>query len=213
MSKVILLEQLREFTLAVTGELVFPVAQQKEDTEPPKPRAAEVFCPRLPDSKAAKKKAPYILHQIVTGADRQAPGQAVRSKTEVRTIFCVYDPNEQTGGMALLTLMEQLRIAFLERPIVGGQFRLDLEAGIESLVYAEDTAPYHAGEMITNWIMPPVKRLDATRIVHGMPPWDPNPRHLEETFKLAGKEKPRPIPPEETIEKSKGSEFNGKENG
>lgn len=212
MSKVILLEQLQEFTQAVTGDLVFPVAIQKGDQESLPPRAAEVYFPRLPDSKAARKKAPYILHQVITGKDSQAPGQVVSSKTTVRTIFCVYDPNEQTGGLALLTLMEQLRIAFLERPIVGGQFRLDLEAGIESLVYAEDTAPYYAGEMITNWIMPSVKRLDATRIVHGMPPWDPNPRHLEETFKLAGKEK-SPIPPEELIEKTKGSDSDGKENG
>lgn len=67
MSKVILLEQLKEFTQAVTGELVFPVATQKEDQEPPPPRAAEVYCPRLPDSKVAKKKAPYILHQVITG--------------------------------------------------------------------------------------------------------------------------------------------------
>ena len=213
MSRVILLEQLREFTRAVTGELFFPVAQQKEDALPPPPRETEVFCPRLPDSKAARKKAPYILHQVLTGKDSQAPGQQVSSKTTVRTIFCVYDPNEQTGGMALLTLMEQLRIAFLERPIVGGQFRLDLEAGIESFVYPEDSAPYYAGEMTTIWNMPPIKRLDATRIVHGMPPWDPNPRHLQETVKLAGKERPRPIPPEETIEKPKGSDSDGKENG
>ena len=213
MSKVILLEQLKEFTQAVTGELVFPVAVQKEDLEPPSPRAAEVYCPRLPDSKAAKKKAPYILHQVITGKDSQAPGQMVSSKTTVRTIFCVYDPNEQTGGLALLTLMEQLRIAFLERPIVGGQFELDLEAGIEFLVYSEDTAPFYAGEMITTWHLPPVKRLDATRIVHGMPPWDPNPRHLQETVRLAGKEKPRPIPPEELIEETKGSDSDGKENG
>ena len=213
MSRVILLEQLREFTRAVTGELFFPVAQQKEDALPPPPREAEVFCPRLPDSKAARKKAPYILHQVLTGKDSQAPGQQVSSKTTVRTIFCVYDPNEQTGGMALLTLMEQLRIALLERPIVGAQFRLDLEAGIESFVYPEDSAPYYAGEMTTIWNMSPVKRLDATRIVHGMPPWDPNPRHLQETVKLAGKEKPRPIPPEETIEKPKGSDSDGKENG
>ena len=62
MSKVILLQELKKFTLEVTQDLIFPVVQQKEDKEPPKPRAAEVFCTRLPDSKAAKKKAPYILH-------------------------------------------------------------------------------------------------------------------------------------------------------
>lgn len=188
MSKVILLEQLKEFSEGVTRDLIFPVAQQKEDKEPPKPRAAEVFCARLPDSKAAKKKAPYMLHQIITGKDAQTAGQMVDSLATVRTIFCVYNPNEQEGGLALLTIMEQLRISLLERVVVGAQFRLDLEAGIETLVYPEDSAPYYAGEMITVWHLPPVRRLDTTRVIHGMPPWDPHPQHLEETFTLKGSE-------------------------
>ena len=188
MSKVILLNELRDFTEAVTRDLVFPVAQQKDDKEPPAPRAAEVFRTRLPDSKSAKKKAPYILHQIITSKDVQAEGSQVKGVVTVRTIFCVYHPDEQEGGLALLTLMEQLRISLLERPIVGAQFMLDLEAGMESMVYPEDTAPYYAGEMVTVWRMPPIRRLDTTRVIHGMPPWDPNPRHLEETIKLKGSE-------------------------
>lgn len=212
MSKVILLKELKAFTLDVTRDLIFPVAQQKEDKEPPKPRAAEVFCTRLPDSKSAKKKAPYILHQFINDKTIQPKDQRLNSTAVVRSIFCVYNPDEQEGGLALLTLMDQLYLSLLERPIVGAQFTLDLEAGMESMAYSEDSTPYFAGEMVTVWRMPPVKRLDATRIVHGMPPWDPNPRHLQETFKLAEKEK-SPIPPEETIEKPKGSELNGKENG
>lgn len=213
MSKVILLEQLKEFTQAVTGELVFPVAMQKEDALPPEPRTVEVYCTRLPDSKAAKKKAPYILHQFLNDKIIQPEGQRADDTVTVRSIFCVYNPNEQEGGLSLLSLMDQVKISLLERSIVGGQFVLDLKAGMESMAYVEDSAPYYAGEMITNWKMPPIKRLDATRIVHGMPPWDTNPRHLQETFKLAGKEKPHPIPPEELIEKTKGSDSDGKENG
>lgn len=213
MSKVILLNELRDFTLEVTRDLIFPVAMQKEDKEPPAPRAVEVFRMRLPDSKAAKKKAPYILHQFLNDKIIQLEGQRADDTVTVRSIFCIYNPNEQEGGLSLLSLMDQVKLSLIERPIVGGQFVLDLKAGMESMAYTEDSAPYYAGEMITNWIMPPVKRLDTTRIVHGMPPWDPNPRHLQETFKLAGKGKPRPIPPEEMIEKPKGSELNGKENG
>lgn len=184
MNRVILLERLREFTEGVTGDLRFPVSQQRGDPEGLPPRAAEVFCARLPDSREAKKKAPYILHQVITGKDAQTPGGPVNSETAVRSIFCVYHPDEQQGGLALLTLMEQLRVALLERVVIGAQFRLDLEAGIETLVYPEDTAPYYAGEMITTWHMPPVARLDTTRTVHGMPPWDPSPRHTEETIRL-----------------------------
>lgn len=188
MSMVILLEQLKEFTENATRNIILPVSYQKGDPEPPPPRAAEVFRARLPDSKAAKKKAPYILHQIMTNKDAQNEGILLDSEAVVRTIFCVYHPDEQQGGVALLSLMDQLRISFLERVVVGAQFRLDLEAGIEVLVYPEDTAPYYAGEMVTTWHLPPVKRLDTTRVIHGMPPWDPNARHLEEIIGLKGSE-------------------------
>lgn len=98
----------------------------------------------------------------------------------------MYHPDEQEGGLALLTLMDQLYLSLLERPIVGAQFVLDLKAGMESMAYPEDSAPYFAGEMVTVWRMPPVRRLDTTRMIHGMPPWDPDPQHHEETFALKG---------------------------
>ncbi len=158
MTKVILLEQLKTFTEATTCDLLLPAAQQKEDPEPPFPRPAAVYRSRLPDSRAAKKKAPYILHQIITGKDMQAPGECVEASAVVRSIFCVYHSDEQEGGLALLNLMERLRIALLEQVVVGRQFKLDLKAGLESLIYPEDTAPYYAGEMVSTWILPPVNR-------------------------------------------------------
>ena len=103
MSKVILLKELKAFTLDVTRDLIFPVAQQKEDKEPPNPRAAEVFCTRLPDSKSAKKKAPYILHQFINDKTIQPKDQRLNSTAVVRSIFCVYNPDEQEGGLALPT--------------------------------------------------------------------------------------------------------------
>lgn len=186
MSKVILLNELKTFTLGVTRDLIFPVAHQKADSQPPPPKAVDVFCTRLPDSSSAKKKAPYILHQFINGKDIQPPGQQVDRTAVVRSIFCVYNLNEQEGGLALLTLMDRLNISLLERPIVGAQFLLDLEAGVETLAYPEPTAPYYSGEMITVWKLPPVRRLDATRVTHGMPPWDPSPRHEKETITLKG---------------------------
>lgn len=192
MSKVILLERLKEFTEDVTGEILLPVAHQKGDPEPPPPRVAQVFLARVPDGKASKKKAPYILHQVIAGRDEQTEEPRPSSSAVVRTVFCVYHPDEQQGGMALLALMEQLRIAFLERPILGAQFTLDTQAGIETVIYSDEgehsTAPYYLGEMMTTWHLPPVKRLDTTRVIHGMPPWDPNARHLEEIIGLKGSE-------------------------
>ena len=154
MTKVVLLKQLKEYTIEKTKDLLLPVAQQKEDKEPPKDRPAAVYRTRLPDSRAAKKKAPYVLHQVITGKDAQSAGQAATSRVTIRTIFCVYHKDEEEGGLALLNLMERLRIGMLEDQIIGKQFRLDLEAGLESLVYPEDTAPYYAGEMISVWKLP-----------------------------------------------------------
>lgn len=158
MTKVILLEQLAQYTREKTRDLLLPVARQKEDKAPPTDRAAQVYCTRLPDSTAAKKKAPYILHQIITGKDSQGPGGPVDSLATVRTIFCVYHPDEQEGGLALLNLMERLRIGLLEDRLIGKQFRLDLGSGLESLVYPENLAPYYSGELISVWRMPIIER-------------------------------------------------------
>jgi len=157
MTKVILLEQLRDFTLAATADLIMPTSMQDGDKEQ-KHRAAEVFLMRLPDSRSAKKKAPYVLHQIITGADKQVPGDRDSSAVTVRSIFCVYNDNEQDGGLMLLNLMERLRIGLLKKVVIGNQFTLDKEAGLETLVYPDDTAPYYAGEMISVWKLPAVER-------------------------------------------------------
>lgn len=157
MNRVVLLNRLKDFTEEVTADLLMPVRIQSEkDTQTE--RAAEVHLMRLPDSKAAHKKAPYILHQIITGADQQVPGSRDESRTTVRSIFCVYSDNEEEGGMILLNLMERLRIAFLRKRVIGNQFTLDLEAKLESLCYPDDTAPYFAGEMISVWKLPTIER-------------------------------------------------------
>lgn len=158
MTKVTLLNQLKDFTEHSVDGILLPVAPQKGDDGKPQMRVPEVHCARLPDSKSAKKKAPYILHQILNGRDIQPSGNRATSVAIVRSIFCVFDNDEQQGGLALLEVMERLRIDLLETEVIGGQFHLDLEAGIESVVYPEDTAPYYAGEMITTWKLPIIER-------------------------------------------------------
>lgn len=158
MTKVILLERLRDFTREATKQIIMPVARQEEDKEPPLPRAAGVYLMRLPDSSLYQKRAPYILHQIITGKDGQDPGQQPYASATVRSIFCVYHDDEQEGGLLLLNLMERLRIALGEQAVVGKQFRLDKKAGLETLVYPDTIAPYYGGELISTWILPPVER-------------------------------------------------------
>jgi len=151
MTAVILLEQLKAFTEEATKDLIMPTKMQKGDTEQAY-RAAEVHKMRLPDSGSATKKAPYIIHQVITGKD------TTESQTKVRSIFCVYNENEEEGGLMLLNLVERMRIALLKAGTVGNQFTLDINAGLERLIYPDDTAPFYAGEMISTWKMPTVKR-------------------------------------------------------
>lgn len=168
MTKVILLEQLKAFTEDVTREILLPVQMQEKDESQPPDRAASVYVPRLPKLSAYKQKAPFITHESVTSKDilTQAPNgyQFMQASAVVRSCFCVYHPNEQEGGLALLNLMERLRIALLETVVIGKQFTLDVKEGVESLVYPSNpnqtaNSPFYLGEMITTWRLPSVERI------------------------------------------------------
>lgn len=159
MDRITLLEQLKLATQQATENLLLPVRQQQcQDQGWQEERAPEVYLMRLPDESTAKKKVPYILHQIITGKDVQPAGERVQSSATVRSIFCVYARDSQEGGLMLLNTMERLRIHLLENVVLGRQFELDLQAGVETLIYPDDTAPYYAGEMATEWKMPATER-------------------------------------------------------
>lgn len=200
-TKVGLLYALEEFTKRATRDIILPVRRQSRDEQEPKPRTAAVFKTRLPDMESFEKKAPFILHQAVTGGDaiknvNKGTGQQTRremySICVVRSVFCVYHPDEQEGGLALLNLMEEMRIALLLFPILDKMFELDLEEGISQMVYPETgergTAPYYLGEMVTTWKLPPINRLDAARVIHGLPPIDPKAAHCKDILTEKGME-------------------------
>jgi len=157
MNRITLLEQLRDITKTATGDIILPVKEQKGDAEKIT-RAADIHLMRLPDSRAAQKKAPYIIHQLITGKDIQPQGEDESASAVVRSIFCVYNDDEEEGSLMLVNLMERLRIHLLKQVVIGDQFQLDLVAGLESIIYPEDTAPYYAGEMVSTWILPAIQR-------------------------------------------------------
>ena len=157
MNRVDLLDSLAEFTKNTVADLILPVRAQKNNQNPT-PRAADVYKMRLPDSNSSTLKAPYILHQVITGKDTQLSGQDAASRCSMRSIFVVYGDDESEGALHLLNLMERLRIELLKTQVLSRRYQLDLEAGVETLVYPEDTAPYFMGEMATTWIMPVVRR-------------------------------------------------------
>lgn len=157
MTRLDLLKSFQILTVEETKDIIMPTALQKGDEEQ-EYRTAAVHLMRLPESSAVKKKAPYILHQLITGKDHQATGTEASASAVVRSIFCVYNGNEEEGALMLVNLMERLRIRLLRQVVMDGRYQLDLEAGLEMLIYPDDTAPYYAGEMISTWKLPAIKR-------------------------------------------------------
>ena len=86
MTSVVLLEQLKAFTEKIMSDMILPVAMQQGDTEQAY-RAPEVYLMRLPDSRAAKKKAPYIIHRVIPLATEQQPGNEERIEHEITRIL------------------------------------------------------------------------------------------------------------------------------
>lgn len=191
-TKVGLLYALKAFTDRVTGNMKLPVKRQSRDEKDPPPRAAAVFLARLPDMTSFEKKAPFILHQAVTGLDElgnvnRGTGMQIRRELEsrcvIRSVFCVYNPDGQEGGLTLLNLMEEMRTALLLFPVLDNVFELDMNEGISQMVYPETgergTAPYYLGEMVTTWKLPVIKRLDGARVAQGLPPTDPKAKQTD----------------------------------
>ncbi|MCC8080170.1 MAG: hypothetical protein LUC98_02040 [Lachnospiraceae bacterium] len=156
MNKVFLLEALKDVTEKAVSDLILPTAPQKTD-DAPEARAPEVYLMRLPDSSAAKKKVPYIIHQIVTGKDVQPRGQLAEASATVRSVFAVYSGDEQEGGLMLLNLMERVRIELLRHPVIDRRYVLDKQEGLETIIYPDDTSPYFIGEMASVWKLPDVQ--------------------------------------------------------
>jgi len=154
MTSVGLLEAIKAFSGEVLKDLIMPV-RPSEEVEEPEPRAASVYTGHLPELGSIERKAPCVLHQVVTRKDIQLPGQPFPSSAAVvRSALCVYNEDEEEGGLMLLNLMERLRISLLRKVVLNRQFKLDLQAGLETLTYdsvGRPTHPYYLGEMISVW--------------------------------------------------------------
>ncbi len=157
MTKVMLIESLKEFIAEAVSSFSLPCKPEKGDTEQIF-RAPDVHRMRLPDSNSATKKAPYIIVQFVNGNDLWKDGTQSEATAVVRFIFCVYCEDEEEGAMSLLNVMEKVRQKLLSVEVIGDCFKLDTGEGLESLVYPEDTAPFYAGEMIGTFEIPPIER-------------------------------------------------------
>ncbi len=157
MTKVDFLDALTYFTRESVEGLLLPTRPQKNG-EGGQLRPPDVYRMRLPDHRASESKAPYIIHQVITGKDSQSAGSRPETVAVVRTIFTVYHEDESEGALALLGLMERLRIALLRQGVLVGRYQLDLEIGMEHIIYPDDISPFYAGEMASTWRLPNVER-------------------------------------------------------
>lgn len=153
-----LLCDLKTFCERQTAHFLYCVPVQKGDTEE-KCRPPNVFKQRVPHTDEAEKYSPLILVQYLGGGTKQPQGLRAETIAKIRISFCVYDRiSEEEGSIALLTLMDAVKHSLLQQVIIGKQFKLDLETGVEDEVYNENTAPYYIGELNCVFKLPPVER-------------------------------------------------------
>ena len=126
MDRVMLLEELKAVTEDAVKDLIMPVKIQSENEEQ-QYRAAEVYLMRLPDGSAAKKKAPYIIHQAITSKDTQPSGELEAGVAVVRSIFAVYNDDEQEGGLMLLNPFEGVMMLMV---LIGAIFTFEGVAAV-----------------------------------------------------------------------------------
>lgn len=157
MTRLNLLDAIADFTSETMKEVVLPVRVQSED-ETETERPPFVYRMRLPDAASATKRAPYILHQLITGDDEQEPGNPRESYAQIRSLFCVYGEDDQEGALRLLAVTEHFRVALLKQSVLAHQFFLDLTEKLSTMFYTDSTAPYFCAEMISTWKIPSIER-------------------------------------------------------
>ena len=151
------LDDLCAFMREATKTLWLPVQPTKENREPEN-RAPAVYKMRLPDEKSYKDQAPYLINQILTIEDHQYPGQRGEARCTVRTNFCIFCADEMQGALHLLNVIEDVRQAILREQIVAKLYQVDLEEGIDSVIYDKTPIPFFIGEMVSVWKIPTIER-------------------------------------------------------
>ena len=156
MDAVQFLTAIKADTETALENLVMPYKPAKG--EEPGNRAPSVWRMRLAKSSAAQKVAPYIIHQVITTDAKQEPGQFDENSLCLRSIYCVYNEDEEEGSLGLLTMMERLRIHWLKDRVIDGRYELDMKQGIQTLIYPEETNDFFLGESVSYWKLPVVQR-------------------------------------------------------
>ncbi len=157
MVRTVLLNDLKELCQDALKDMKLPTAVQKGDEEEIR-KAPDIYLMRLPEAESYKKRAPYIIIQFLEGQDIQQAGQQSRSVALVRFVCVVYDRNSEHGALALLGVMDAIRIRLISQGIVGKHFKLNINEGVHSVIYGNEEAPYYGGEITCQFFLPPIER-------------------------------------------------------
>ena len=155
-----LLQRLAKRVDQALKDLRLPVNPDSQRGKKAEPRAPATYLMRVKTLGLAslESKVPYVMHQVVEGSDIQKEGEDTQCRVQLRSVFAVYNKDEEEGALRLLEMMERVRIDLLKNPILDSMYELDLEEGLERLIYPDDMAPYYAGEMNSVWKVPRVVR-------------------------------------------------------
>jgi hypothetical protein len=154
MTPIILLEQLKAFIERETADLLLPCRADSESAQP-KQRPAKIHLMRLPRASEEESAIPYIVLSYLTGSDTQQPNAPPESDCRVRIVAATYSANGEEGALNLLNLLTRIRIPLLRVGKIGEQFLV--KSPLEMIVYPDNTEPYYLGEMMTNWVLPPIE--------------------------------------------------------
>jgi hypothetical protein len=149
-----LLEQFRIFTNQTLKDMIMPIKTPPGSDSAY--RAPRVFKMDLPNVKADRDKAPYIVLQFLNGRDLQETDGKPESTCNIRVVACVYSEDEGEGKLRVLNMLTRLRIALLEGRILARRYKLILP--LEYMIYPDNPAPFYFGEMMTAWEIPTIER-------------------------------------------------------
>lgn len=145
-----LLGTLERYCKEITKDMRL-VARVEENGTQAAERPPKVFIGNLPDKKAERKAAPYILLKLLTGKDDNE-----ESICRVRIICVTFSEDKQENYIQCLNLVTKIKTKLLEDVVIENRF--SCQKPVEFIIYDGDLEVYQIGEIMTIWEMPKVKR-------------------------------------------------------
>lgn len=157
MALIMLLDAIQDFLEDKLKNVQFLVKPDEDDDETPAVRGVRIFQQRMPNPDDPTPYIPCVLLQMMNGEDKRLEDGQEESRTVVRFIVTLYDPDPEEGAKALSNLISTMRYEMEQAGVVGGRYELMRPMQYQFIV--DNTLPYHLAEMMTEWRIPSVERV------------------------------------------------------